>query len=74
MTCAVTYAVTGSDEDVIVQAHSGDALLAGLVHASLQHWALIAALDFAMACAELTLASPRANHPDLSLAASQSAS
>ncbi|APW42824.1 PfkB family carbohydrate kinase [Rhodoferax saidenbachensis] len=56
---------------VVNTSGAGDALLAGLVHGFLNRWPLVQAVDFAMACAEITLSSPRANHPDLSLAAVQ---
>ena len=48
---------------------AGDALLAGLVHGHCQGWPLQAALEFAVACAEITLGCDRANAPDLSVAA-----
>ena len=47
---------------------AGDALLAGLVHGHCQGWPLQAALEFAVACAEITLGSAQANAPDLSVA------
>lgn len=53
---------------VVNTSGAGDALLAGLVHGFLNGWSLPQAVDFAMACAELTLQSPRANHAELSLA------
>ncbi len=56
-----------SPVSVVSTSGAGDALLAGLVHGFLQHWPLAEAVDFAAACAEITLGSPRANHPDLSL-------
>jgi len=57
--------------DVVSTSGAGDALLAGLVHASLHKLPLPQAVDFAMACAEITLASPYANAPNLSLATVQ---
>ena len=56
---------------VVNTSGAGDALLAGLVHGFLSRSPLADAVDFAMACAELTLSSPRANHPELSLATVQ---
>jgi pseudouridine kinase len=50
---------------------AGDALLAGLVHARLTGQTLAEAVPFAMACAELTLSSPFANDPGLSVSAVQ---
>jgi pseudouridine kinase len=50
---------------------AGDALLSGLVCGQLQALPLEQAVCFAMACAELTLSSPFANSPDLSLDAVQ---
>jgi pseudouridine kinase len=50
---------------------AGDALLSGLVCGQLQAMPLEQAVCFAMACAELTLSSPFANSPDLSLDAVQ---
>ena len=47
---------------------AGDALLAGLLHSHLHHSALPEAARFAAACAALTLTTPTANHPDLSVA------
>lgn len=52
---------------------AGDALLAGLVHACTVGLDWPQAIDFAMACASITLDSPYANAPDLSLSAVQSA-
>jgi pseudouridine kinase len=48
---------------------AGDALLSGLVYAHLQGWQLDLAVNWAMACAELTLSSTFANSPDLCVAA-----
>ena len=48
---------------------AGDAMLAGLVQGHLQGLGLAASLDWAMACAELTLSSTFANSPDLGVAA-----
>jgi pseudouridine kinase len=45
---------------------AGDALLAGLVHGFLNGLPFDRQVEFAMACAELTLQTPGANHPDLS--------
>ena len=46
---------------------AGDALLAGLVHAFVRGMPLSQSVEFAMACAELTLASKFANDPLLSV-------
>jgi pseudouridine kinase len=51
---------------VVNTSGAGDALLAGLVHAHLNHLPLAQAVAFGMACAEITLASPFANAPELS--------
>lgn len=56
---------------VVNTSGAGDALLAGLVHAHLQGWPLAQAVPWAMACSEITLQSPVANAPDLSLTAVQ---
>ncbi len=48
---------------------AGDALLSGLVYAHLQRMPLDLSVGWAMACAELTLSSPFATSPDLSVAA-----
>ena len=48
---------------------AGDALLAGLLHAYLAGDRLAQAIEFASACAAMTLSSPAANHPGLSQAA-----
>ena len=48
---------------------AGDALLAGLVHGYSHSMAFADCVEFAMACAGLTLSSPRANHPELSVQA-----
>ena len=48
---------------------AGDALLAGLVWGHLAGFPLARAVEVAMACAELTLGSPLANSPDLSIEA-----
>lgn len=56
---------------VVNTSGAGDALLAGLAHAQLQGWPLAQAVAWAMACAEITLQSPHANAPGLSLAALQ---
>lgn len=53
---------------VVNTSGAGDALLAGLVHAHLKNMPLPVAVDFAMACAELTLSSTFANAPELSVA------
>ena len=50
---------------------AGDALMGGLVYGHLQGWPLEKALAWAMACAEITLASPAANAPTLSVQAVQ---
>ncbi len=57
--------------EVVSTSGAGDALLAGLIHACLNKLPLPQAVDFAMACAGITLASPYANAPQLSLAAVQ---
>ena len=56
---------------VVNSSGAGDALFAGLVHAHLVGLTLAEAVPFAMACAELTLGSPFANHPHLSVSAVQ---
>ncbi|TAH13184.1 MAG: hypothetical protein EAZ11_03190 [Curvibacter sp.] len=56
---------------VINTSGAGDALLAGLVHAYAQGLSLPRSVEYAMACAEITLSSPFANAPDLSQAAVQ---
>lgn len=56
---------------VVNSSGAGDALFAGLVHARLTGLTLAEAVPFAMACAELTLGSPFANHPHLSVSAVQ---
>lgn len=48
---------------------AGDALMAGLVHAFVHQHGLPEAIPFALGCAAMTLASERANHPELSAAA-----
>lgn len=48
---------------------AGDALLSGMVYAHLQGMTTAQAVDWAMACAELTLSSTLANAPELSVAA-----
>lgn len=53
---------------VVNTSGAGDALLAGLVYAHLQGQRLEHAVHWAMACAEITLQSPCANAPELSLA------
>ena len=50
---------------------AGDALMGGLVYGHLQGWPLEAALAWAMACAEITLGSPAANAPTLTVQAVQ---
>ena len=50
---------------------AGDALMGGLVYGQLQGWPLEAALAWAMACAEITLGSPAANAPTLTVQAVQ---
>jgi pseudouridine kinase len=47
---------------------AGDALMAGLAHSHLRHSPLPDAARFAAGCAALTLMTPSANHPDLSVA------
>lgn len=56
---------------VVNTSGAGDALLSGLVHAQLQGWPLAHAVDCGLACSEITLQSPHANAPELSLAALQ---
>jgi pseudouridine kinase len=56
---------------VVNSSGAGDALLAGLIHAHLAEQSLPEAVTFAMACAELTLGTTFANHPDLSVTAVQ---
>ena len=51
---------------------AGDAMMAGLVHAYLLGMSLVEAVDWASACAQITLASVQANAPTLSPAAVQS--
>jgi pseudouridine kinase len=46
---------------------AGDALMAGLVHASVHHQRLCDAIPFALGCAALTVTSELANHPSLSV-------
>jgi pseudouridine kinase len=48
---------------------AGDALMGGLVYGHLQGWPLEDALAWAMTCAEITLSSPAANAPSLSVQA-----
>lgn len=50
---------------------AGDALLAGLVHAHALGLSLSQSVEYAMACAEITLSSTFANSPELSHAAVQ---
>lgn len=50
---------------------AGDALMAGLVCCFLDGAALAEAIAFATGCAALTLTTPQANHPNLSVAAVQ---
>lgn len=50
---------------------AGDALMAGLLHATLQGAALAQAVCFANGCAALTMMAPQANHPGLGVAAVQ---
>lgn len=57
---------------VVNTSGAGDAMLAGLVHAHLNHLPLAQSVAWAMACAELTLSSTFANAPELSVAAVQS--
>lgn len=54
---------------VVNSAGAGDALLAGLVLGFANGLPLAQAIPGAMACAEITLASPHANSPELSVAA-----
>ena len=56
---------------VVSATGAGDALMSGLVYGHLQGWPLQEALAWAMACAEITLASPAANAPALSVQAVQ---
>ncbi len=64
----LTPRLVGSDELVNTNG-AGDALMAGLVYGWGQGMTLDKATDFAAACAELTLLSPWANTPELSVAA-----
>lgn len=57
------------DAVVVNTSGAGDALFAGLLHGNLQGWDLETAIRFGMACARMTLTSPLANHPDLSVRA-----
>lgn len=57
---------------VVNTSGAGDALLSGLVHAQVMGWLLADAVPWAMACAELTLSSPLANDPLLSVPRVQS--
>ena len=50
---------------------AGDALMAGLVHGALAGWPLAQSVQFANACAALTMTSSSANHPDLSEASAK---
>ena len=54
---------------VVSATGAGDALMSGLVYGHLQGWPLQEALAWAMACAEITLASTAANAPALSVQA-----
>lgn len=56
---------------VVSATGAGDALMSGLVYGHLQGWPLQEALAWAMACAEITLASAAANAPALSVQAVQ---
>jgi pseudouridine kinase len=55
-----------SNVPVVNVSGAGDALLAGLVHGEFHGWALAQAVDFAVACAELTLGCEAANCTELS--------
>jgi len=52
---------------VLSASGAGDALMGGLVYGHQQGWPLEKALAWAMACAEITLGSPAANAPALSV-------
>lgn len=67
-----TGARSASAVPVVNTTGAGDALLAGLVHAHVQGLSLPRSVEYAMACAEITLSSTFANAPDLSHAAVQS--
>jgi pseudouridine kinase len=54
---------------VLSASGAGDALMGGLVYGHLQGWPLEDALAWAMTCAEITLSSPAANAPSLSVQA-----
>ena len=54
---------------VVNTSGAGDALLAGLVHAFGAGLCIDEAVGFAMACAEITVSSPFANAPELSVSA-----
>jgi len=56
---------------VVSATGAGDALMSGLVYGHLQGWPPQEALAWAMACAEITLASTAANAPALSVQAVQ---
>ena len=56
---------------VVSATGAGDALMSGLVYGHLEGWPLQEALAWAMACAEITLASTAANAPALSVQAVQ---
>ena len=56
---------------VVSATGAGDALMSGLVYGHLQGWPLQEGLAWAMACAEITLASTAANAPALSVQAVQ---
>ena len=56
---------------VVSATGAGDALMSGLVYGHLRGWPLQEALAWAMACAEITLASTAANAPALSVQAVQ---
>lgn len=61
-----------STVSVVNTTGAGDALLAGLVHGHTLGLSLPRSVEYAMACAEITLSSTFANSPDLSHAAVQS--
>lgn len=54
------------EREILNAGGAGDAFLAGLVHAWLEHWPLEESARFALAAADVTLAHPGANNPELS--------
>lgn len=60
---------TLSSREIVSTGGAGDAFLAGIAYAWLEGWDLQPSLQFALAAADITLASPATNNPVLSLAA-----